>query len=313
MVLFSRKQSKETPRRRQQLQPHNDRATESDLEERYAFRRNRTLTGSASSKVATLSEGNAQLKSPRVHAHELAAKRRHIGVVLFLVLLTSALLYFLISQFTATVIVKSADASISLDNGYEEIIQSYFSSRPIERLRFAVNNDHFLEYVQSKAPEVASIHIDGSAGFAKSRFVIDVRKPIAGWVVNGRQQYVDASGTPFSRNYFASPSVEIIDKSGVRVEAGQAVASNRFLAFVGRVVGLTPQWGYKVTQVIIPSGTTRQVEVMLEGVKYPIKLSVDRSAGEQVEDMARAVGWMNAHKQTPTYIDIRVGGKAYYR
>jgi len=314
MALFSNKKQKNAPRRRQQpTAVSSERASEPDLEERYAFRRNRTLTGSASSKVITLSEKSAQLKSPRVHAHELVARRRHLGAMLFVALIICSGLYFLISQFTAGVVISSSDTSITLDENYDKIVQSYLSSQPAERLRFLVNRDHLTEYVQSKVPEVASIIVDGDAGFGVSRFTVTMRRPIAGWSVRGNQQYVDATGTPFSRNYYASPSVEIVDKSGIQVEAGQAVASNRFLAFVGRVVGLAPAQGYTVTQVIIPSGTTRQIEVMLEGVKYPVKLSIDRPAGDQTEDMARAVKWMSDHKQSPQYIDVRIGGKAYYR
>jgi hypothetical protein len=312
MALFSRKQPKDAPRRRQ-AQGSNERITESQLDERYSFRRNRTLTGSSSSKVSTPNEEAAQLKSSRVHAHELATKRRHISAILLIVLLVSLGLYILISQFTAGTVIRAADTSLKLDPNYANILQSYFSSQPIERLRFIMNEEHLTGYMQSRAPEIASVRLDGDAGFGKSRFIVEVRRPIAGWTVNGHQQYVDGTGTPFSRNYFASPAVEIIDKSGVQVEAGQAVASNRFLAFVGRIVGLTPTWGYKVTQIVIPSGTTREVEASFEGIKYPVKLSVDRPEGEQIEDAARAIAWMTAHKLSPQYIDVRVGGKAYYR
>ncbi|HMH70015.1 MAG TPA: hypothetical protein VK502_01325 [Candidatus Saccharimonadales bacterium] len=313
MALFSKKSSSDAPRRRTQSRAAVERATQSSLDERYTFKRNRTLTGSLSSQVASTSESKAQLKSPRVHAHELTTKRRHLGAVLLLVLASAAILYGLIAQFTAGVVVKAQDLSVQLDPGYEEAIQSYFATRPIERLRFLVNTEQLNDYVQAKTPEIASVKVNGSAGFGKSRFVVVMREPIAGWSINGRQQYVDSSGVPFERNYFSSPQVQIVDNSGVQIQAGQAVASNRFLAFVGRAVGLTKTQGFKVTQVIIPSGTTRQVELRLGGIGYPIKLSVDRAAGEQVEDMARTLRWLNARKITPQYLDVRVSGKAYYR
>lgn len=313
MALFSKKSSSDAPRRRQQQRSSAERVTEPSLEERYTFKRNRTLTGSLSSRVASTTESSAQLKSPRVHAHELTTKRRHIGATLLFVLVGAAMLYGLIMQFTAGVTVKAQDLSIQLDSSYESAIQSYFASRPIERLRFLINTEHLNEYLQSKTPEVASVKVDGSAGFGRSRFIVTMREPIAGWSINGQQQYVDSSGTPFARNYFPSPQVQIVDNSGVQVQAGQAVASNRFLAFVGRAVGLSQAQGLKVTQVIIPSGTTRQVELRLDGVGYPIKFSVDRAAGEQVEDMARTIRWVSAHKLSPQYLDVRVSGKAYYR
>jgi len=314
MALFSKKPPAEAPRRRQPTHGVDTRASETSLEERYAFKRNRTLTGSASSQVVSTNESNAQLKSPRVQAHELTKSRRHIGAILFLVLAIAAVLYGLIFQFTANVVVKAqSNVPATLDVSYAQAIQSYLSSQPTQRLRFMINTNQLNEYVQTKTPEVASVKVDGSAGFGKTQFIVTMREPIVGWSINGRQQYVDSSGTSFDRNYFVSPAVQVVDNSGVQVQAGQAIASNRFLGFVGRAVGLAKAGGYKATQVIIPAGTTRQVELRLDGLGYPIKLSIDRGVGEQIEDMARAIRWLGAHGTKPEYLDVRVSGEAFYR
>ncbi len=315
MAFFLKnKKQQDIPRRRQYTREQLPRVSEFLNDEQTAtFRRNRTLTGSASSHVIATGEASAQLKSPRVQSHDLARQRRHIGSILFLVVICAALLYALIYEFTAGVIVHTKDLSVKLDPIYEQAIESYFSAQPLERLRFFTNIDSLTLYVQSKAPEVASIQPEGFAGFGTSEYKITMRQPIAGWTINGQQEYVDSSGTPFVRNYFAAPSVQIIDNSGVQVQAGQAVASNRFLGFVGLAVGLAKNSGYKVTQVIIPEGTTRQIELRIEGISYPTKLSIDRPAGEQVEDMANAIKWLQSHGQSPQYIDVRVGGKAFYR
>jgi hypothetical protein len=313
MTIFSKKQP-DLPRRRQTGPGATDRTVaEPTLEERYAFKRNRTLTGSASSHVRSTNESNAQLKSARVQAHDLASQRRNIGVVLGAVVLSVIILYMLISQFTASVVVQSSDVSMTLDTSYEKSIQTYLNSQPIERLRFTLNEAHLNAYLQTANPEVAAVKVDGSAGFGASRFIITLRAPIAGWSINGVNQYVDATGVSFSRNYFPTPRVQIVDQSGVQIAAGQAVASDQFLSFVGRVVGLAGQQNYVVTQVIIPEGTTRQVELKMKDVNYPVKLSVDRPAGEQVEDMTRAVKWLQGHNLTPEYVDVRVSGKAFYR
>jgi hypothetical protein len=185
-------------------------------------------------------------------------------------------------------------------------------ARPIERLRFLTNQAALNDYIKAKLPEVASVRVSDNAGFGKSTFYMVMRQPLAGWSIQGRQQYVDASGTAFTRNYYPTPAVQIVDNSGIRPESGQ-IASNRFLSFVGRTVGLAKAQGYTVTQVAIPIATTRQVELRVEGIPYPIKLSVDRGVGEQIEDMARAIHWFQQQNQTPQYIDVRVSGKAFYR
>ena len=313
MAFFSKKQN-DAPRRRQGVEPsHEQRMTASELSQRYAFKRNRTLTGSSSSQITSSGELNAQIKSPRVQAHHLARQRRHVGLLLFLVVLGGLALYGLISQLTAKAIVTTNDKSVVLDSSYEKAIQGYFAEQPAERLRFLLNIAHLREYMQAATPEVKDIKVMGASGLGGTAFQVIMRTPIAGWSINGEQHYVDESGTPFSRNYFSAPSVQIVDNSGIQVSAGQAVASNGFLSFVGQVVGLSKEKGYSATQVIIPAATTRQIELRLKDVPYGIKFAVDRPAGEQVEDMSQAVEWLKRHNLSPQYIDIRVSGKAFYR
>lgn len=311
MSLFSKKQP-DIPARRQPRSESNERATSASLDQRYNFRRNRTLTGSASSQVSTVGEAHAQLKSERVKTHDLVRQRRQIGLILVGVIAGCVLLYSLVSQFTAHAQVHIADISVALDPSYNTSIEQYFKQQPIERFRFMLNTDHLNNYVQSVSPEVLAIHLDGSAGLGVARFTLEMRRPIAGWSIGGQQEYVDGDGISFVHNYFAKPAVQIVDNSGVQVEAGQAIASNQFLGFVGRVVGQAAKSHLSVTQVIIPQGTTRQIEVRLTDINYPIKLSVDRPAGEQVEDMARSVAWLTAHGQSPQYLDVRTSRRAFY-
>jgi len=135
MAFFSKKQTNNNPPRRQTATTE-QRPTGGELEQRYAFKRNRTITGSSSSQVVSTSESKAQMKSPRVQAHHLARKRRHIGGLLLLTILGCAFLFALISEFTADVRIKTDDNSVVLDDTYEKAIQKYLSQQPAERLRF---------------------------------------------------------------------------------------------------------------------------------------------------------------------------------
>lgn len=306
MAIFSKKQKQSPPRRRQvngqpEVRPDNP------------FRRGRTLTGSTSS-LASAAEPAAQLKSPRARAHELATKRRRIGGLLLLAVFASALLYGVISQFTATVVVRATgNISLASQEPYQAAIQEYLAKHPAERLRFLLNTEALAEFVQVKTPEVAQVQLAGSAGFGASAFRLNMREPIVGWSIGGQQQFVDTTGTAFAKNYFNKPRVEIVDESGIPLESGQAVTSNRFLGFVGLAVGLAETHGYKVNQVVLPREKTREVELRLEGVSYPVKLSVDRPAGEQIEDMVRAMKWLSDNGKNPQYLDVRVSGRAFYR
>lgn len=299
--MFGRKNSSSLPtRRRQRDEP----SPSVDSQ----FRRNRTLSG--------VRRTEALDESPRAKAHQLAMKRRKIGMILLLVLGGSAVLFLLISQFTAKVIVMSsakAVSSVIQPKPYEEAINDYLGVHPAGRLRFALNEQELSAYVSALTPEVAKVAQSGSSNLVETRFSITFRQPVAGWQINGHQYYVDDQGIVFEKNYYDAPSLQIIDESGATPEQGSAVASGRLLSFVGRVVALAGEGGYQVTQAILPVGTTREVEIRLKKVAPLVKLSIDRGAGEQVEDMTRTLAYLSSHNINPSYIDVRVSGRAAYR
>jgi hypothetical protein len=277
------------------------------------FRRNRTLTGSLSSKVwSAANESTSHLKSARVQAHELTEYRRRLGGILLAVALVIGMVIFLLWQFTATVhIAVTGLAHPVATSAYEDSVQKYYEQHPFERFRFAVNQSRLTEFVQQTQPEVRMADVAGG-GFMRSTITIAMRQPVAGWKIGSAQYYVDAQGVSFTQNYYPSPAVQIIDRSGVPLESGRAIASNRFLSYVGRTVALSASSKLTVEQVIIPAGTTRQLELHLQGVAYPVKLVIDRPVGEQVEDMARTISYLSSKHQSPQYVDVRVSGKAFY-
>lgn len=308
------KQKTVVPRRRQLSEERIAQESRQNEQGRDLFRRNRTLTGSRSTAVSSAAEFDAGLRSPRAHVHHLTAHRRRLGTILTFVLIASAILVWLLYEFTATVNVSPIVSSLTIQKQrYEKIIDDYFAAHPIERLRLLVNHDELNNHVKREAPEVASVATSGSAGFATGQFDIEMRQPIAGWLIGNTQYYVDDKGIAFQMNYYDQPAVKIIDRSGVPQTAGTTVASSRFLQFVGRSVAASRSYGMIVEQAVIPAGTTRQVEFIVADHNYPVKLSLDRPVGEQVEDMQRAIAYMDSKQLKPEYIDVRVSGRAYYR
>lgn len=312
MKLFKRKQSDDAPRRRAAT---NDNVENISIQSN-TFRRNRTITGSTSNRLNSVGGQDSDLVSPRKHVHHLTIQRRKVFGILLSVFSIIILLWILISNFTAIPSASFFDMTISkkIDGSrYENVIQDYLDANPLSRLHFAMDQKTLLAYVSSKLPEVSNISQRNSIGLGVTNFTVTVREPIAGWRINNKQFYVDSSGIPFEKNYFIEPTLQIVDGSGISTKNGVAVASNRFLGFVGRVVSLAKENGYTVVQAILPPDTTRQLEVKLAEGNYRVKLSIDRSAGEQVEDMIRAVKYFAAKGQVPEYIDVRVSGKAFYK
>lgn len=199
---------------------------------------------------------------------------------------------------------------------YELKIDDYLHKHPFERFRFALNTQALAAYMQAHdMPEVQAIAstVEPTSVFANASIHLTFRKPAVVWQTAGTKLYVDAKGNSFQRNYYAEPTVQVVDQTGIQSQNNQVLASNRFLAFIGKVVGRMQENGYNVTQVILPANTTRQVQIRVQGVAYPIKLTVDREVGEQAEDAARAVRYMQQKGITPEYIDVRVSGQAYYK
>jgi len=312
MGIFNKK-PQSVPGRRQ---VHDDKSDQTHATPQSVFQRNRTLTGSTSQRVNHTS-GKADLKSPRTHAHHLATMRRKVGMILLIILGVAGLIFWLLIQFTATVNVSVSDTRLArpIDKArYEKAINDYLGFNPVARLRFALNGKDLTGFLNSALPEVDQV-VGTSLGssIGTTDFTLSMRRPVAGWQINNHQYFVDEKGVAFEQNYYDNPTVQIVDESGAALQQGATIASNRFLGFVGRVVALAGARGYTVTNAILPSGTTRQLEIKLKDVAARIKFSIDRPAGEQVEDMARAVNYLQSHGLSPDYVDIRVSGKAFYR
>lgn len=306
-----RKPQKDTPLRRQNS-PRQGGGGES-LES--PFVRNRTITGSLLSQVKSTTEMTGHLRSPRVEAHALAQHRRRLLGILLVALAVSGFLALIISQFTASIeTVMTGDRSRQLPEKYAQTIDEYLAGRPIERLRPFLNEEQLTAYVGRSHTEVESIRLEGGSGFATSSFALLMRRPLASWSLAGEQKYVDGNGESFATNYYSSPSLQVVDNTFASgVGSAQVLTSDRFLSFTGQLVAACKTYKLTVDKVIIPERTTRQLEVFMQGNPITIRVSTDRGAEEQAEDIARALGYFTARGQAPQYIDVRVSGKAYYQ
>ena len=312
MSLIRKKQSNKMPRRRL-VERDSEISSKTNVD---IFRRNRTLTGSTSNRFSSI-DAKLDLESPRTHAHHLTIQRRKIFTVFIVVFLSALFIWLLVNNFTARAIISFSDTDITktIDTSkYEKVIQDYLDMNPTNRFTFLLDQTAFVSYVSNELPEVADIAAPKSAGIGDTNFTITMRKPVAGWTINDKQYYVDSKGVAFEQNYFATPGVQIVDESGVSVQSGTAtaIASKRFLSFVGLVVSTSKSSGYVVTQAVLPSGTTRELVIHLKDYSFSVKLSIDRSVGEQIEDMSRAIKYFVGKGQTPQYIDVRVSRKAFY-
>lgn len=284
----------------------------SDSTSQRMFTTHRTLTGTTSSEVGSRQPAG-QLQSPRAKAHHLVHQRRKVMGLFAVVCLLAGGLYTLLYQFTAEVVVTPADRSVQLSSTqYQDTVQSYLRERPLERFRFMLDETALLRYMQQAMPEVARVTENGRGSYGQTVYSLVFRQPVAGWLVNDTQYYVDTAGVSFVTNHYAAPAVQIVDDSGVVPEGSEVVASHHFLGFVGQLVGLLETRNYDVREVTIPSGAIQTIEIRLADVAYPVRMTIGRGVGDQVEDTVRSIGWL-ARESGVQYLDVRVERKAFYR
>jgi hypothetical protein len=271
------------------------------------FRRNQTLSSY---------RHNTPEESSRQKAHALAQQRRRLGGIFAIVFTAVILLVLLLWQLIAQVTILTSTKQLSQQfeaTPYEAVIDEYLGINPAQRLRVALDEASLTRYVSSQLPEVENLELSGTPGIAKSNFAITFRTPVAGWQINGKQYYVDANGAVFEKNYYQTPSLQIVDESGITPEQGVAVAGSRLLGFLGKVVAQAGERGYVVNRAVLPANTTRELDIYIEGKGTRLKLSIDRGAGEQLEDAARTLTFLEADGKAAEYIDVRVSGRAAYR
>ena len=89
--------------------------------------------------------------------------------------------------------------------------------------------------------------------------------------------------------------------------------SERVRGYIGQLEQDLADLGYKVTRVTLPTGTSRELYVDLEGVEWFFKVTTDRDAAMTAEVMERMVRYLRERELKPAYVDVRVEGKAFYK
>jgi len=274
-----------------------------------AFRRGSTLQ-----KISFSDDGLSE--SQRSKSQAAVVLRRRIFVALGFVVLLALLVLAFLSQLTSSVLIGvTSDGVVKPVNQsiYRASIDQYLDQHPLERLKFSTNNNNIANFVRSQHPEVATVQPISELRLSATKYQITFRRPVAGWQIGAKQYYVDEQGVAFETNYFAEPGLQIIDQSNASFNTGQTVASSRFLSFVGKIVAEAKKQGLTVVQATLPLGTAREVDIRLNGVSYYFKLSVDRGAAAQMEDLGRVEKYLMGKGIVPSYVDLRVEGRAFYQ
>ncbi len=281
----------------------------------YVFRRSRTITGTKADNVSVPASSRGQFKTDRIKSIELRKHRRKIVNLLVLLLFLFGLIAFLVMNFVSTPKVALAQLGVNTPQtqDYQKSISDYFGAHPFERFSFLLNEAGLQTAVMDDHSEIESIDVTRNWYGGGSVFNLYFRTPILVWKTDVKKYYVDANGITFDYNYFAEPTLEVTDQSGITLEQNEVVASASFIRFLGQIVTAINSYSYgKVIAIIVPSAT-READLKLEGREYLIKTSTDRDPLQEAEDIANALKYFDKNVIVPQYVDVRVAHKAYYK
>lgn len=281
----------------------------------YEFRRSRTLTGTTSVKVPVAARQKGQLKTARLKLHQLRAHQAQLLRALGGLLAAAGVVVYAACTFITTPSISFAQAGGQPNSAaYQQTVQRYFGQHLFERFGFALRPSELEGFLKEQHPELRTIVITRNWYGGNASLAFYFRQPLLVWQTSGQTFFVDDSGTAFQYNHFPAPTVVVTDQSGITPDSsGGAVASTRFISFLGRMVGAVNSYNKgRVVQITIPT-STRQIDLMLEGRNYPIKTHIDRDPLEQAEDIANALQYFDQKGIKPEYVDVRVGHRAFYK
>jgi cell division septal protein FtsQ len=302
--LFSKtKNMTESPQRRRALAEASGSQAEGGQ-----FRRNRTLARTFKS----------QDDAGRTDLRVLQRHRKHWARRLFWVIAVMVFIAIAVLQLNAFVRVDINQASGSTPTtssqkmAYEKKITEYLRANLAQNFRSMIDMKALNAYVTKNIPELQSVDSVAMGGLGETTFTVTARTPIAAWMVDGKTYFVDKDGIVFVNNLGPTPKITIEDKSGYSSSDSSTIASQRFLSFCGAITGQLEANGIAVSKLIIPELTVQQIQAVTSNGLI-IKISIDRSAGEQAEDAANAIQYLRQQGKSAAYVDVRASGRAYYK
>lgn len=251
--------------------------------------------------------------SERSENQKLVIRRRKLGAFFMILAIFISLISIFLFQFISKVSVVSNESKSQSLSKYEKSVEEYLNINPSERILSNLNKNALLESLQKDYPEVLSISDIKFNGLTSYKIYLNFRKPVASWLVDGKEFFVDSEGVSFNVNNFEKPSLNIIDDSGAIVSNGKNVASSSFFSFIGKLVSAANKQGLEVSKIRIPPLSLRQVEVSVKGVSYFARMSTADSAEGQIINFKKAIEYFITHKISPNYIDLRIEGRGYYK
>ena len=103
------------------------------------------------------------------------------------------------------------------------------------------------------------------------------------------------------------PTVTILDEN-----VGNNL-SERTKLFVARLEKDAKDSGKEIDHVVLPFQKARELDIYFKGRGEYYKMTMERGSAVQMEDAERMMRYLDGKDLHPSYVDLRVEGKAYYK
>lgn len=102
-------------------------------------------------------------------------------------------------------------------------------------------------------------------------------------------------------------------KAEIADEDRRGQISSRVRAYIANLEQDLQELGLKIERVTLPTGMSRALYVNIDGQEAYFKVDIDRNAATTAEDIERMARYLQEKDLHPSYVDVRIEGKAYYK
>lgn len=280
-----------------------------DTEEGVNYTRSRTISNYNPAESVTDSEVAMERKLEQ----KQSSKKRRKVIVFGVITAVFGLFLLLITQFTVGVSnVEYGQPGViaKRDNEYLSFTNQYLTEHPSERFSWLFNDNEFLILIKEQFPEILDVSIKNDI-ISGNKIVISLREAVAVWRYGDNRSYVDSSGAVFADNYFSEPNIVITDQNSSGQVSG---ISSRMLEFIGKIISGVESSGVgSIREVSIPVSAARYIEIKLAGRDFYIKIQIDRDVDSQIADIKNMITFLDKKKIKPSYVDVRVKNRGFWK
>lgn len=256
----------------------------------------------------------------RVSRFKRSSRLKHLSAVLFTVAVAYLLTYSSTQPVMQLATPKDDKNAILLQpaSAYQQQAASALKQSLLNHNKITLQRDHVAEAVSKAFPEVGDVTVVAPLlGSHPTVFIAPVNPVLIATGSNG-PFVVDDTGTviaPVSRlQDIASLKLPTVDDvSSGPLQVGQQAFTSDDVAFIHTVVTELAAKQLTVSRLTLPKGTA-ELDAFVAGQPFFVKFNLQNAKAREQAGTFLAV-WDSLQHQhvTPSYIDVRVDGRAYYK